>query len=253
VAVAGFAAGERQWIDRLGNLRNTVRQEMIRRQLADHANPAMRVLDVGCGQGTQLLELAALGCTATGIEPSAELRELCSRNALQRRVDVEVIDGTLESLDTVIGHRRFDLVCAHGLLMYLPDRASAIATLADRVGPAGLLSVTFRSGHALAMRPALRGDWAGALAAFDTDRYTNELGVDARSDLLDDVVGDVASCGLDLVQWYGVRVFNDAVGSGAAVPGDIDLAALLDAEDQAGRRDPYRWLGSQLHVIAQRG
>ena len=30
-AVAGFEDGERRWIDRLGNLRNTVRQEMIRR------------------------------------------------------------------------------------------------------------------------------------------------------------------------------------------------------------------------------
>lgn len=247
-----FGAGERQWIDRLDNLRNTVRQEMIRRQLADHASSAMKVLDVGCGQGTQLLELAALGCATTGIEPSAELRELCSRGALQRRVDVELIDGTVEALDTLLGHRRFDLVCAHGLLMYLADRASAIATLANRVAPAGLLSVTFRSGHALAMRPALRGDWAGALLAFNTDRYTNELGVEARADLLDDVVGDLATCGLDLVEWYGVRVFNDAVSSDAAVPEDTDFAALLDAEDQAGRRDPYRWLGSQLHVIAQR-
>ena len=65
--MAGFGAGERQWIDRLDNLRNTVRQEMIRRQLADHASSTMKVLDVGCGQGTQLLELAALGCSATGI------------------------------------------------------------------------------------------------------------------------------------------------------------------------------------------
>lgn len=252
MAVAGFGAGERQWIDRLDNLRNTVRQEMIRRQIADHARSTMKVLDVGCGQGTQLLELAALGCTATGIEPSAELRELCSRSALQRRVNIELIDGTVEELDAVLGHRRFDLVCAHGLLMYLADRASAIASLADRVAPAGLLSVTFRSGHALAMRPALRGDWAGALAAFNADRYTNELGVEARADLLDDVVVELASCGLDLVEWYGVRVFNDAVSSDAAVPEGTDFAALLDAEDQAGRRDPYRWLGSQLHVIAQR-
>ena len=112
--------------------------------------------------------------------------------------------------------------------------------------------MTFRSGHALAMRPALRGDWAGALAAFGTDRYTNELGVDARADLLDDVVNDLASCGLDLVEWYGVRVFNDAVAIDAGLPEGVDLAELLDAEDQAGRTDPYRILGSQLHVIAHR-
>jgi hypothetical protein len=34
------------------------------------------------------------------------------------------------------------------------------------------------------------------------------------------------------------------------VPTDENVALLLDAEDEAGRRDPYRWMASQLHVIA---
>jgi SAM-dependent methyltransferase len=250
--VTGFRGGEQQWIRGLRNLRNTVRQEVIRRQLADHVSSGMSVLDVGCGQGTQAIELASLGCTVAGVEPSAELRELCSRAASARGVDIELLAGSVDDLDVAVADRRFDLVCAHGLLMYLDDRAAAIATLAGRVAPSGLLSTTFRSGHALAMRPGLRRDWAGALAAFDGDRYTNELGVDARADQLDEVVTDLASCGLELVEWYGVRVFNDAVASDVAVPDDEDLAALLDAEDEAGRRDPYRWLGSQMHVIARR-
>ena len=252
LAVAGFGSGERQWIARFDNLRNAVRQEMIRRQLADHVRSSMTVLDVGCGQGTQLVELGYLGCTVTGVEPSERLREMCLHSAEQQGVSIELLDGTVEDLSAVLGDRRFDLVCAHGLLMYLADRTTAISTLADRVAPQGLLSATFRSGHALAMRPALRSDWAGALAAFDTDRYVNELGVEARADLLDDVVSELALCGLDLVEWYGVRVFTDGVASDAAVPEGVDFAELLDAEDQAGRRDPYRWLGSQLHVVAQR-
>ena len=35
-----FAAGEQQWIDGLGNLRNTIRQELIGRQLAPYATAA---------------------------------------------------------------------------------------------------------------------------------------------------------------------------------------------------------------------
>lgn len=250
--MAGFRAGEQQWIRRLGNLRNTVRQEVIRRQLADHVSSKMSVLDVGCGQGTQAIELAALGCAVAGVEPSAQLRDMCSHAALARGVDIELLAGSIDELDAAATDRRFDLVCAPGLLMYLDDRAAAISTLAGRVGPTGLLSVTFRSGHALAMRPGLRRDWAGALAAFDGNRYTNELGVDARADRLDEVVADLTSCGLDIVEWYGVRVFNDAVASDVAVPDDEELAMLLDAEDEAGRRDPYRWLGSQMHVVASR-
>ena len=71
--MASFEAGEQLWIDRFGNLRNVIRQEVIRRQLADHVASGMTVLDVGCGQGTQALPLARRGCVVTGIDPSTEL------------------------------------------------------------------------------------------------------------------------------------------------------------------------------------
>ena len=56
---------------------------------------------------------------------------------------------------------------------------------------------------------------------------------------------------MDVAAWYGVRIFNDAVPVEMDVPVDEDLAALLEAEDRAGRIDPYRWIGSQMHVIAR--
>lgn len=98
------------------------------------------------------------------------------------------------------------------------------------------------------MRPALRREWASAIAAFDTLEYVNELGVAARADLLDDVVGDLGRVGMALVDWYSVRVFNDDLAPDAPAPDDLEL--LLHAEDLAGRRDPYRWLGAQIQVVA---
>ncbi len=50
-AMDRFAAGEATWVERLGNLRNAVRQELIGRQLDDHVRAGVTVLDVGCGQG----------------------------------------------------------------------------------------------------------------------------------------------------------------------------------------------------------
>lgn len=251
--MGAFADGEDAWVRRLGNLRNTVRQEVIRRQLAGHVVAPVSVLDVGCGQGTQAIELAARGCQVTGVEPSPTLRALCSTDASSRGVHVELIAGALDGLPDLVGGRRFHLVTAHGLLMYLDDRCAAIATLASCVAAGGLLSLTVRNGHALAMRPALRGDWAGALAALEGGRYVNELGVAARADRLDDVTDDLDALGFDVVAWYGVRVLNDAVHPDTPPPSDpVALATLLDAEEAAGRRDPYRWLGSQLHVIARR-
>ena len=60
----------------------------------------------------------------------------------------------------------------------------------------------------------------------------------------------MAAAGLRVLEWFGVRVLNDAIPVAAALPPADELAELLDAEEQAGRRDPYRWMASQLHVIA---
>jgi S-adenosylmethionine-dependent methyltransferase len=251
--MGSFETGEQLWIERLGNLRNTIRQELIARQLIDHVQPGMSVLDVGCGQGTQALALAERGCRVTGVDASPDLLARFAADADQAGQSVELILGSFGDLDELVGRRQFDLVCAHGLLMYLGDRAEAVARLAARSAePAGRLSVTFRNAESLAVRPGFRRDWAGALAALDTDTYVNELGVTVRADRLGDVTRDLAAAGMAVVVWYGIRVFNDAVDPEMAVPDDEDLGLLLDAEDQAGRRDPYRSVASQIHVIATR-
>ncbi|MFD7832484.1 class I SAM-dependent methyltransferase, partial [Kitasatospora sp. NPDC059803] len=65
-----FAGGTGAWLDRLGGLRNFVRQELVSRQLAEQlaGRTAQRVLDIGCGQGTQALRLARAGHYVTGID-----------------------------------------------------------------------------------------------------------------------------------------------------------------------------------------
>jgi len=57
---SSFLAGAPRWVDGLGRLRDVVRQRLIAAQLSQvmttRVSPA-RVLDVGCGQGTQALFL----------------------------------------------------------------------------------------------------------------------------------------------------------------------------------------------------
>jgi S-adenosylmethionine-dependent methyltransferase len=246
-----FENGESRWIDRLGNLRNVIRQELIARQLSPEVRNGMAVLDVGCGQGTQALRLASAGCRVTGVDPSEELLQLCGDRATEERLHLELLKGRIEDLDDLLEDRQFDLVCFHGLFMYLDNRRTALKSLSARLADGGRVSITFRNAHALAMRPGLRGEWAKALAAFDTSAYINELGLSATADRIEDVEEDLRANGLNIVTWYGVRLLNDAISSDAAVPNDIELALLLDAEQRACDTDPYRWLASQLHVIAE--
>jgi SAM-dependent methyltransferase len=250
--VTRFESGEELWTDRLDNLRNVVRQEVIGRQVAPLAGPGVTVLDVGCGQGTQAIRLAAAGCTVTAVDPSPDLLDLCAQGAAASGVELELLHGRIEDLAGPCGGRTFDLVCCHGVMMYLGDRMQAVQDLAERLTVDGHLSVTFRNGHALAMRPGLRGDWAAALAAFDSTAYVNELGLAARADRTDDIEAALAAAGVRPVAWYGVRVFTDAVPVDAPPPDPASLALLLDAEERAGATEPYRWMASQLHVIARR-
>jgi S-adenosylmethionine-dependent methyltransferase len=245
-----FARVEQRWVQRLGRLRNVVRQELIGRQLAPFVTAGMSVLDVGCERGTQAVRLAAAGARVTGVDPSLPLLDRFRAHAREAGVEVEALAGSVADLDAAVQDRTFDLVCAHGLLMYL-DPVVTLAVLARRVSSGGLLSVTFRNAEALAFRPAMRGDWAGALAAFDSSDYVNELGAQARADRLPDVAAVLEAEGLRVLTWFGVRLFTDAVGVDVVPPPD-GLDVLLDAEEQAGRLDPYRRLAAQTHVVAQR-
>jgi SAM-dependent methyltransferase len=247
-----FADVEDAWAARLGNLRNVVRQHLVASQLRGHLDGVGSVLDVGCGQGTQAVGLAAHGCRVVGVDPSAGLLTRARHAALSRGCSLSTLQGTIDDLERLVPGRAFDLVCAHGLLMYLPDAAAAVGQLARYVGPGGLLSFTVRNGDALAFRPGVRGDWEAALRAFDSDTYPNELGARAAAHRLDAVLRWCRGLGMTVEAWYGVRVFTDPADP-HAFPDDHTLAACLKAEEEAGRRDPYRRLASQLHVVARAG
>ena len=118
------------------NLRYTIRQELIGRHLDFHVAPPASVLDVGCGQGTRGLRLMQRGCTATGVELSAELLAKYQRDSSATGLNPELFHGEIEELDTLLAGREFDAVCAHGLLMYLDDPNRAIS-LTVEVGRPG--------------------------------------------------------------------------------------------------------------------
>ena len=82
-----FSAGEQRWQERLGKLRDVVRQEMVTRQLARELPAApVRLIDLGCGQGTQALRLARSGYQVTGVDASADLLARFGRDLAASRL-----------------------------------------------------------------------------------------------------------------------------------------------------------------------
>lgn len=97
-----------------------------------------RVLEVGCGAGTDLIRFARNGALVTGVDLAPSSIALASRNfAIETlRADLLVADG--ESLP--LRDKSFDLVYAHGVVQYTSDDR-ALVSECRRVLKAGGLAV----------------------------------------------------------------------------------------------------------------
>ncbi|MGW1888067.1 class I SAM-dependent methyltransferase [Streptomyces sp. NPDC001970] len=247
----------------MGGLRNTVRQELVARQLDEQiagrfpVGRRLRILDVGMGQGTQALRLARAGHTVTGLESDPEMlkvaREALATEPAGIRERFRTIEGDGRDTGVHFLPGSFDVVLCHGVLMYVEDRDAMLAGLARMLASGGLLSLLVRNGDALAVRPGLAGDWSAALTAFDTDTYTNRLGLPVRADRLASLRATLAGIAAPLHAWYGVRVFTDGAPDEAELPAADELERLLAAEDRAGRTEPYRSVAALLHLCGVRG
>jgi SAM-dependent methyltransferase len=222
-----------------------------------HARRRLRVLDIGPGQGTQALRLARAGHLVTGLESDprmlAELRAAVAAETPDVRERFVALGGDGRETGRHFGPACFDVVLCHGVLMYVPDPEPMLAALARVLSPGGLLSLLVRNGDALAVRPGLQGDWAGAIEAFRADGYTNRLGLATRADRRGPLTAVLDGIGVPLRAWYGVRVFTDTASDHARAPQDPhELRLLLDAEEQAGRTDPYRGVAALTHLCGVR-
>ena len=242
----------------MGTLRQVVRQELVARQLAAELpdSPPLRVLDVGCGQGTQALILARRGHLVTGLDSSprmlADFRAAAGSGPGGLGERVRLVQGDAEQVAGLFAPSSFDVVLCQGVLMYLPDPDPLLDAIGCVVAPGGIVSLLVRNGDALALRPGLLGDWDAVGRAFDSNVYVNRIGVSARADRREDLTAALAARGMSLRRWYGVRVFTDTAASDAELPDPATLDRILRHEERASATDPYRQVAALLHLIAVR-
>ncbi|MFC9749248.1 class I SAM-dependent methyltransferase [Streptomyces niveus] len=244
-------------------MRNIVRQELVSRQLDEQltsrypVGQRLRVLDVGMGRGAQALRLARAGHAVTGLESDpgmmASARESLDAEPAGIRERVRLVEG--DGLETGVHFLpgSFDVVLCHDVLMYVEEPDAMLAGLGRMLAPGGLLSLLVRNADALALRPGIAGDWAGALDAFDSPTYTNKLGRPVRADRLSALTATLAGIAAPLGTWYGVCVFSDHISDDVEPLPAAELERLLAAEDRAGRTEPYRGVAALLHLCGVRG
>jgi SAM-dependent methyltransferase len=109
--------------------------------------PGLRVLAVGCGDGTHLAEIARRGCQVVGVESNPD--------AVRRLQDqgLEVVSGTAECLP--FADRSFDAVVCSVVVPYTDERR-AIGEWARVLTPHGEVRASYH-GLGYALSQVLRG------------------------------------------------------------------------------------------------
>ena len=245
-----------QFVDvHYGSLRGRVRTHVLDRQLSWHMpRGTWNVVDVGGGAGNQSIPLARIGHDVTIVDSSATMlgraQDALGLEAADVARRVRLVLSSGEEAPRALDGEMFDAVLCHGVIMYVPDPESLVVSLAKLARPGGLVSLVAKNAASMATRPALQGDWSGALEGFDQRHQTNGLGVDTVAQTLEEIEEMFRSSGVEPVAWYGVRLFTDGWVRGMPESDDEDLVMAVELE--ASRRDPYRQMSRLLHVIGVR-
>jgi ubiquinone/menaquinone biosynthesis C-methylase UbiE len=156
--------------------------EFVARLAAVGGDGAGRVLDLGCGTGALLLELAPAFEQAVGIDPEPDMLGQAARAARERGIgNVEWIESSsaqLQELEPPLS--RFDLVTIGTAFHFMEPRA----TLGElkRIAPCGVVAVAY-NGTPMWLHP---DPWAKALRAVLENRFGRPLrGNDFTDDALD--------------------------------------------------------------------
>jgi SAM-dependent methyltransferase len=94
-----------------------------------------RVLEVGCGAGTDLIRFARGGAIPTGIDLAASSIALARRNFSLEGLRAELLVADGEQLP--FAARRFDLVYAHGVVQYTTDAGALVDECRRVLKPGG--------------------------------------------------------------------------------------------------------------------
>jgi SAM-dependent methyltransferase len=161
----GFAAPRLQWVPSPTHvLRRAAVLDVLGKAMTATGGvrgPA-KVLDMGCGAGTLLLDLARLGFTGKGIDISAPARELAKRIHAASSSQTVIAPAASEAdLDT------YDVVVALEVLEHVPDDFGAVLQWSTYLKRGGRMIVSVPA------HPRMWGAsdvWAGHVRRYERER-----------------------------------------------------------------------------------
>jgi len=104
-----------------------------------------KVLEIGCGLGTESINFARAGADLTIVELSAKSLEICRQRFAVYGLSANFICGNAEELDTILEDQKFDLVWSFGVIHHTPYPEKIIAGIRKVLKPGGELRIMLYS------------------------------------------------------------------------------------------------------------
>ena len=132
--------------------------------LAYESTSGLDVLDVGCGQGIDLVEYASAGARATGIDLTPRHVELARGHVAALGLTASVVQGDAERLP--FADASFDRASSNGVLHHTPDMPAALREIRRVLRPRGqarIIVYNRGSFHYLISQLLIRGIFQGGV------------------------------------------------------------------------------------------
>jgi ubiquinone/menaquinone biosynthesis C-methylase UbiE len=98
-----------------------------------------KVLEIGCGIGTDSINFARHGADLTVIDVSAESLALCRKRFQEYGLSARFYQGNAEQLSEIVPVEQYDLIYSFGVIHHTPHPRNVVEQVRRYVGPASEL------------------------------------------------------------------------------------------------------------------
>jgi ubiquinone/menaquinone biosynthesis C-methylase UbiE len=106
-----------------------------------------RVLEIGCGIGTDTINFARAGAIVTAIDYSEKSLEIARQRAKVYGLNIEFYHADAEELSQIVPVRQYDLIYSFGVIHHTPRPNRAIAEIRKYMGPSSELRIMVYHRH----------------------------------------------------------------------------------------------------------
>ena len=257
-----------------GGLKGDIRLAVLRRDIFDHTAQMskelgwpLRILDVGAGLAQIAIELAAQGHSVVINDISANMLEKAKANAaeidknlnirwyvcpyqeLEDKLAIDDCQNKGSGVNNTENAVKFDLIMSHALLEWLAEPAAIMDFFDRQLAENGALSLCFYNPASFDYRNLIMGNFN----LLDNTDYKadNKKSLTPNYPVAkEEVESWLTTHHYQTILTSGLRVFHDYAPLKRGGHNDPD--AVIRMELRYSQREPYKWLGRYLHIMATR-